>query len=148
VFRGVAQLSMDGKGRLAIPTKYRDALLAQGDGRLVVTADPSRCLLLYTLPEWEPIYDQLMKLPSFDDRVRGLQRLIGGYADDVEMDSQGRILIGPALREFASLTRSVTLVGQGRKFEIWDGGRWSEQSARVSGFPGGGMPPGLEGFSL
>ena len=85
MFRGVAQLSMDGKGRLAIPTKYRDALLAQGDGRLVVTADPSRCLLLYTLSEWEPIYDQLMKLPSFDDRVRGLQRLIGGYADDVEV---------------------------------------------------------------
>ena len=81
MFRGVAQLSMDGKGRLAIPTKYRDALRAQGDGRLVVTADPSRCLLLYTLPEWEPIYDQLMKLPSFDDRVRGLQRLIEEDAD-------------------------------------------------------------------
>jgi MraZ protein len=139
---------MDGKGRLAIPTKYRDALAARGDGRLVITADPSRCLLLYAVTDWEPIYDRLMGLPSFDEKVRGLQRLIGGYADDVGMDGQGRILISPALRDFASLTRSVTLVGQGRKFEIWDSARWSEQSERALGFPGGGMPPGLEDFSL
>ena len=148
MFRGVAQLSMDGKGRLAIPTRYRDALLGRGDGRLVLTADPSRCLLLYPLIDWEPIYRRLMSLPSFDERVRGLQRLIGGYADDVEMDGQGRILVSPALREFASLARSVTLVGQGGKFELWDSARWAEQSERAIGFPAGGMPPGLEDFSL
>ncbi|MBC7781203.1 MAG: division/cell wall cluster transcriptional repressor MraZ [Proteobacteria bacterium] len=147
MFRGVAQLSMDGKGRLAIPTKYREALLAHGDGKLVITADPSKCLLLYPLPDWEPIYRQLMALPSFDPNVRGVQRLIGGYADDVEMDAQGRILVSPSLREFASLSRAVTLVGQGAKFELWDALRWGEQRERAS-VPGGGMPPGLEGFSL
>lgn len=148
MFRGVAQLSMDGKGRLAIPTKYRDALLARGDGRLVITADPGKCLLLYPLPDWEPIYRRLMALPSFDERTRSLQRLIGGYADDVEMDAQGRILVSPALREFAALSRSVTLVGQGSKFELWDSARWNEQSERALGFPVGGMPPGLEDFAL
>ena len=76
-FRGVAQLALDIKGRLVIPAKHRDGL-ANGRERLIITADISRCLLLYPLSAWEPIEARLMSLSSFDERIRSLQRLLGG----------------------------------------------------------------------
>ena len=146
-FRGVAQLVLDAKGRLAIPSKHRDGL-ANGDGRLVITADPSRCLLLYPIAAWEPIQARLMSFSSFDERIRALQRLLVGYADDVEIDAAGRILVPPALREYAALDKRVVLVGQGRKFELWDEAAWQLQTAQAIAFPGHGLPPELDGFSL
>jgi MraZ protein len=146
-FRGVAQLVLDAKGRLAIPARHRDAL-ANGSGRLVITADPSRCLLLYPQAAWEPIQARLMRLSSFDARTRGLQRLIVGHADDVEIDAAGRILVPPALRQFAGLDRHVVLVGQGRKFELWNEPAWQAQTAQAITFPAHGLPPELDGFSL
>lgn len=147
LFRGVTQLTLDAKGRLAVPSKHRDALAVDG-APLVLTADPSRCLLLYPRAAWEPIQQRLMSYSSFDDRVRSLQRLIVGHADDVEVDSAGRILVPPALRQFARLDRHVMFVGQGRKFELWDEAAWSEQTAQAIGLPANGLPPELEGFSL
>jgi MraZ protein len=97
VFRGVTQLVLDVKGRLAVPARHRDALVRGGD-RVVLTADPSRCLLLYPLAAWEPIQARLMALSSFNEKIRGLQRLLVGHADDVEIDAAGRILVPPALR--------------------------------------------------
>jgi transcriptional regulator MraZ len=120
VFRGIAQLALDNKGRLAVPAKYRDALLANGGGRLVITADPSRCLLIYPQPAWEPIQQKLGSLSSFDVNLRKLQRLLVGNASDVEMDGTGRILVPGPLRQYASLEKDVVLVGQGGKFELWD----------------------------
>lgn len=148
LFRGVTQLVLDAKGRLAVPAKHRDALAPGGDGRLVLTADPSRCLLLYPLAAWEPIQARLMALSSFDERIRGLQRLLVGHADDVEIDAAGRILVPPALRRYASLDKRVVLVGQGRKFELWDDAAWAARTARAIAFDGGGLPPELDGFSL
>jgi len=148
VFRGVSHLALDNKGRLAIPARHRDALATNGDGRLVLTADPSRCLLLYPLPEWEPIQQRLMSLSSFNEKIRGLQRLLVGHADDVELDSAGRILVPPALRQFATLDKRVVLVGQGNKFELWDETQWLEQTAHAVAFPASGLPPELDGFSL
>jgi MraZ protein len=148
VFRGVTELVLDAKGRLAIPARHRDALAAVSGGRLVVTADPSRCLLLYPLAAWEPIQARLMSLSSFDERIRGLQRLLVGHADDVELDAAGRILVPPALRRYAALERAVVLVGQGRKFEIWDEGKWTAQTAQAIAFPADVLPPALEGVSL
>ena len=78
MFRGVAQLNLDVKNRLAIPAKYREALAARCGGRLVMTADPSNCLLLYPLCDWEPIQQKLMGLSSFNSRMRSLQRLLVG----------------------------------------------------------------------
>lgn len=146
-FRGVTHLVLDAKGRLAIPSRHRDGL-ANGSSRLVVTADPSGCLLLYPAAAFEPIQAQLMRLPSFDDRVRSLQRLIVGHADDVEIDAAGRILVPPALRQFAALDKHVVLVGQGRKFELWNEPAWQAQTAQAIAFNANGLPPGLEGFSL
>jgi MraZ protein len=148
VFRGVTHLALDNKGRLAIPAKHRETLAANGNGQLVLTADPSHCLLLYPLPDWEPIQDRLMALSSFDEKIRGLQRLLVGHADDVELDGAGRILVPPALRQFARLDRRVVLVGQGKKFELWDDATWLDRTAQAVGFPAGGLPPGLDGFSL
>ena len=151
VFRGVTLLALDAKGRLAIPGKHRAALAGSSDGSehtLIVTADPSRCLLVYPRATWEPIQARLMALSSFKDEIRGLQRLLVGHADEVEMDGTGRVLVPPALRQYAGLEHRVVLVGQGNKFELWDEAKWQEQTARAITFPAGGLPPELDGFSL
>ncbi len=151
VFRGVTKLALDAKGRLAIPGKHRGALLGSADdgGRtLIVTADPSRCLLVYPRATWEPIQARLMGLSSFNAEIRGLQRLLVGHADEVDMDGTGRILVPPALREYAGLDHHVVLVGQGNKFELWDDAKWQQETARAITFPGGTLPPELNGFSL
>jgi MraZ protein len=148
VFRGVTHLTLDNKGRLAIPAKHRSALADAGQRRIVLTADPAHCLLVYPLAEWEPIQTRLMALSSFNERIRGLQRLLVGHADDVDIDGAGRILVPPALRQYAALDKHVILVGQGNKFELWDEPRWTEQTAQAIGFPVDGLPPELDGFSL
>jgi MraZ protein len=148
VFRGVTHLALDNKGRLAIPAKHRHALADDGEPKLVLTADPSHCVLVYPLSQWEPIQARLIALSSFNERIRQLQRLLVGHADDVELDSAGRILVPPALRQYASLDKHVVLVGQGNKFELWDESRWTEQTAQAIGLPADGLPPELDGFSL
>jgi MraZ protein len=148
VFRGVTLLALDAKGRLAIPARHRDTLAGVSGGRLVLTADPSRCLLLYPLAAWEPIQARLMSLPSFDARIRGVQRLLVGHADDVDIDGAGRILVPPALRRYAGLDKQIVLVGQGHKFEVWDETQWSTQTAQAAAFPANGLPPELDGVSL
>ena len=147
-FRGVTQLALDAKGRFAVPAKHREALAAGRSGRLVITADLSHCLLLYPLSAWEPIEAELMKFSSFNDQIRGLQRLLVGYADEVDLDSAGRILVPPALRRYAYLDRQIVLVGQGHKFELWDEARWHAQTAQAIAFPAASLPPELAGFSL
>ncbi len=148
MFRGVAQLSLDGKGRLAMPARYRESLLAQCDGKLVITADPSRCLLIYPFPEWEPIERKLNGLSSFNPKTRALQRLLVGNASDAELDSAGRFLVPPPLRQFAGLGKNVVLVGQGNKFELWDAQQWERLMEEALAFKDGGIPPELDGFSL
>lgn len=148
MFRGVTHLALDNKGRLAIPARHREALAARDAGRLVLTADPGHCLLLYPLSEWEPIQQRLMALSSFNDKLRKLQRLLVGHADDVLLDAAGRILVPPALRQFAALDKHVILVGQGNKFEVWDEAKWLEQTATSGAFPASDLPPELDGFSL
>lgn len=148
MFRGITQLSLDSKGRLAIPAKYRDGLVSSCDGRLIVTADPSKCLLIYPQPAWEPIEQKLISLSSFDKKMRSLQRLLIGNAIDVEMDNAGRVLVSSPLRKFAGLTKNVVLVGQGAKFELWDGEQWDLQMDDALDFKDDDMPTELEGFSL
>jgi MraZ protein len=155
VFRGVTHLALDTKGRLAIPAKYRDALAAtepvaaaNGTGSLILTVDPSHCLLLFPRATWEPIEARLNALSAFDGQTRSLQRRLVGYATDVDLDGAGRILVSPELRQYAGLEHRVVLVGLGSKFELWDEARWAEQMAQPMTFAAGTLPPGLEGFSL
>lgn len=146
MFRGVAQLNLDAKGRMAIPAKYRDELMSSCAGQLIVTADPSKCLLIYPLPAWEPIEQKFNSL-GFDERSRNLQRLLIGMASEVEMDNTGRILISAPLRQFAGLNKEVALVGQGAKFELWDDAQWKFRITNTT-FDEGDIPPELKGFSL
>lgn len=127
MFRGVNTLSLDAKGRMAIPTKYRDRLQACCQGSLVITVDRDRCLLLYPYPEWEAIEQKLSSLPNLDKQARRLQRLLIGHATECDMDSHNRLLLPPPLREFAGLDKRIVLIGQGNKFELWDENTWNER---------------------
>ncbi len=127
MFRGANKLTLDSKGRMVIPTRYRDRLQERCGGRLVITVDKDQCLLIYPLPDWEEIERKLMALPSFDPQARRLQRLMVGHATDMELDAHGRLLLPPNLREFGLLTRDAMLIGQGHRFELWDEARWNER---------------------
>lgn len=148
MFRGIAQLNLDSKGRLAVPARHRDTLLERCGGHLVITADADRCLLMYPLPDWELIQQKLEGLSNLDSRVRELQRRLIGFAVDVDMDGAGRVLISPALRHFAQLEKNVVLVGQGKKFELWNKDNWEQLIDGAGRIGAGGLPPELEGFSL
>lgn len=150
MFRGVNALNLDSKGRLAIPTRYRDELVRVANGRMVITVDRDHCLLLYPLPEWEEIERKLVKLPSFNAQARRLQRLLIGHATEVELDGNGRILLPPPLREFAGMDKAVVMIGQGNKFEIWDEAKWNTRRAEwLSASEGDGeLPDELGSLSL
>ena len=121
MFRGINAINIDGKGRLAVPTRYREALSSS----LVVTIDTEeKCLLLYPTRNWQVIEDNLQRLPSFNAAAQRIKRLLIGHATDVELDNNGRVLIPQLLREHAHLDKRVVMIGQGNKFEVWDELLW------------------------
>lgn len=152
MFRGASSVNLDSKGRLAIPTRYRQALLDDAHGQLICTIDTQQsCLLLYTLDEWEEIELKLAKLSTTNPHERRLRRLLLGYAMELEMDKAGRINLAPALREHAKLDKQVMLVGQLNKFEIWDRNIWQQQVADDIATEQAGdfeLPERLQDFSL
>jgi len=126
VFRGANAISLDAKGRLAMPSRYRDELISRCAGQLVVTIDTvDSCLCVYPLPEWELIEAKLRELPSLREENRRLQRLLIGNAVDLELDGSGRFLVPPRLRDHAGLDKRVMLVGQLNKFQLWDEDAWN-----------------------
>ncbi len=137
MFRGVQHINMDAKGRLAMPARQREPLLSQCNGQLVVTIDTqSRCLFIYPLPEWEKIERTIQELPALKPAVKRFQRLVIGYATDLELDSSGRMLLPAPLREYAELEKKLVLVGQGKKLELWAEEMWlaeREQALEESG---------------
>ena len=125
MFRGVNSLKIDDKGRIAMPKRYHARLEEQSQGQLMVTVHPDdRCLLIYPMPEWDVVERHVAGLPNMDPRNRHLQRLLLGYATESPMDGSGRILLASPLREFVALDKSVMLLGQGGKFELWDEKTW------------------------
>jgi MraZ protein len=150
MFRGANKLSLDVKGRMVMPTRYRERLHELCGGKLVVTVDKDQCLLIYPLPDWEDIERKLTKLPTLDPRTRGLQRLMVGYATDLELDGHGRLLLPANLREFGQLTRDAMLIGQGLRFELWDEARWNEKRDEwlASADGTGHLPADLETLSF
>lgn len=136
MFRGESNLSLDGKGRMAVPTRYREPLRDICGGKLIATVsllDP--CLVVYPLPEWQRIEERLKSLPAFDRKAQTIRQLVIGRASDLELDSQGRVLLPQYLREFAHLDKRIKMVGQVNNFEIWDEETWNdwctEQLAQV-----------------
>lgn len=128
MFRGISEVTIDAKGRLSLPVRFRAAVLAENGGVMVATIDTQeRCLLLYRLKEWEAIEQKISALPSFDASARRIQRLLIGHATECEIDAQGRLLLAAPLREYAHLERDILLVGQGQKFEVWSATLWQEK---------------------
>jgi MraZ protein len=151
MFRGENKITLDPKGRLAVPTRYRESIASDAAGKLVVTIDHrDRCLLIYMQHDWEDIQRKLTKLPALNPMARDLQRLMIGHATDIELDSHGRVLIPPNLREYAGLNRDVVLSGQGTRFELWDEALWvAQREAALQAYRGNQeLPPELNSISL
>jgi len=148
VFQGASQVNLDAKGRMAVPTRIRDPLTQGGTVGLVLTAHPDGCLLLYPTPAWEPIRARVMAFPSLDRQFSLWKRLLVGFAQSAELDTAGRLLIAPELRDFAHITRAVMLVGQGTHYEIWDLESWNQQLQALKSGGNPSLPPGMENFSL
>ncbi|MGL5285556.1 MraZ protein [Aeromonas sp. RU39B] len=128
MLRGAHAISLDSKGRLAIPTRFRDWLRDESDGQLVCTIDLcDPCLLLYPLGEWEEVERRLRSLSSMNPAERRVQRLLLGHASECELDNNGRLLLPAPLRLHAGLDKKVMLVGQLNKFELWDEARWLQR---------------------
>ena len=126
MFQGSSALTLDAKGRISIPTRHRDALISQAEGRLTLTRHPDGCLLVYPRPVWEERRKMIASLPM---AARALQRLMLGNAQDVELDGSGRVLIAPELRNAAGMTRDVMLMGLGAHFELWDAAALARREA-------------------
>ena len=150
MFRGANKVTLDAKGRMAIPTRYRGRLSEQCEGQLVATVDRDHCLIIYPLPEWEHIERRLVSLPNLNRQARRLQRLMIGHATEMDMDGHGRVLLPQPLREFADLERQAMLIGQGNKFELWDEARWNERRDQWLDEEDDGvdLPAELESLSL
>jgi MraZ protein len=129
-FRGGPVLTLDGKGRITVPARHRDVLMAAVGGQMVVTKNPARCLTLFPRPVWEQFEARLAELPASHDKLR---RLFIGSATEVAIDGASRVLLPPELREWAGLEREVVFMGMGNRFELWDKARYAAHEADVLG---------------
>src|SRR4029077_2208219 len=150
MFRGAAKVTLDDKGRTVMPTRFRDQIVSEARGKLLVTLGLEKCLLIYPQPAWEQVERTLMELPSLIPQLQLLQRLILGYATELELDSHFRFLLPSELRSAAKLERLVMLVGQGNRIELWDEARGNEQLGRWSGgeLALANLPPELRSVKL
>lgn len=132
MFLGRYHHTVDAKGRLSIPGKYRDVLARREGGGLVVTKDPDRCLVVLPLDEWKRLADKIKSIPGTVQVVKDYKRFVHGEAVDCTLDRQGRILIPPDLRQFAQLDRDVMLVGVDDHFEVWSLDRWESKAEQMA----------------
>jgi MraZ protein len=137
VFRGGPVLTLDGKGRITVPARYRDVLMATVQGQMVIAKNPDGCLSLYPLPVWEQFESEILALPTQDEAWR---RFFVGSATEVEIDGASRVLVPPELRLWAGLERDVKFMGVGPNFELWDMARYAEREAQALA---AGRPPAL-----
>jgi MraZ protein len=142
VFQGASSLNLDAKGRLSVPTRHRDVLLATASGQLTITKHPDGCLMVFPRPEWEKFSERIAALPM---SAQWWKRIFLGNAMDVEMDATGRVLVSPELREAAGITRDTMLLGMGQHFELWDKSRYEAQEAQAMQ---GEMPEVFKDFSF
>ena len=139
-FQGPADLTLDVKGRVAMPARHRDVLAGQQATKLTITKSPHGCLLVFAPAAWEEFVARGMALPM--DAI-AWRRLFLGNAMEVEIDGSGRVLIAPALREYAGLTRDVFMLGMGSCLEVWDKQRYQAQEAKTCSEP---APASLNGL--
>jgi MraZ protein len=127
-FKGGPVLTLDGKGRLTVPARWRDLLMSAVGGQLMVSKSHVRCLSLFPRPVWDQFETRLNALPASAD---GLRRLYIGSATEVAIDGASRVLLPPELRAWAGLEREVIFMGLGNRFELWDRARYEAHEAAV-----------------
>lgn len=128
VFRGGPVLTLDGKGRVTVPARWRDVLMATVQGQLVVAKNPDGCLSVYPLPVWDQFETTVLSLATEDEAWR---RFFIGSATEVEIDSASRVLIPPELRAWAGLEEKVKFMGVGSHMELWDMARHEAHEAEA-----------------
>lgn len=127
MLNGVTKLNLDAKGRLAIPSRYRQSLLEDCAGHLVVTLDTEKRMVIYPYNDWKEVEAKLVKLSSVNKAAVRIKRLYLGHATDCDMDKNGRINLPSYLREIGGLDKQIVLVGIGNKFEVWDEDSWNRE---------------------
>ena len=142
MFQGASSLNLDGKGRLSVPTRHREALAAAADGQITITRHPHGCLMLFPRPVWEQFRESIACLPASG---QWWKRIFLGNAQDVEIDSAARVLVAPELRAAAGLSKDVMLLGMGSHFELWDAQRYAAHEAEVMAQA---MPDALQDFTF
>ena len=149
MFGGVTHLNLDPKNRIAIPARYRDVLAVQFSNRMIFTLESQQCLLLYPEQNWQGIREKIQSLPTGSHPlVKSYQRLVLGYAETVEMDKAGRVLLPASLKKLAQLDKDVILVGLGNRFELWDASKWNEETEKALQVSQDDLAGLLSGFSL
>ena len=148
MFQGATALTLDAKGRLTIPTKHREILNGQLQGKLVLTGHPDGCLLLYQAATFDGVRTRLMDVSDANPRVSAWKRVIVGMAEVMEPDTQGRMLVTPELRKYAGMEKQLMMVGQGNRFEIWSEAAWNQQLEQIRAQSGLAMPQAMESFTL
>lgn len=128
MFQGASSLSLDAKGRLSVPTRHRDALMAMAEGQITITKHPHGCLMLFPRPEWLKFRERIAELPM---SAQWWKRIFLGNAQDVDMDGTGRVLVAPELRQAVGLSKDVVLLGMGNHFELWDRATYEAQEAEA-----------------
>ena len=128
MFQGASSLSLDGKGRLSVPTRHRDVLAATAASQLTITRHPHGCLMIFPRPEWEKFRDRIAALPM---DAQWWKRIFMGNAMDVELDGTGRVLVSPELRAAAGIERETMLLGMGNHFELWDKATYEAREAEA-----------------
>ncbi len=128
MFQGEFSNNMDDKGRVSIPAAFRDVLKnCHAEGQLIITRTPhSRCLVAYPKREWNRLQKRISATPP-SEALRAYKRIVISSAQECLADRQGRVLLSPALRDYASLNRCIQFAGAGETFEIWDKGSWDKQ---------------------
>lgn len=136
MFRGESSIAIDAKGRLGIPARYRERLRSRCGGQLVLTIGLSRdlerhrFLAAYPVPYWEERERELDGLPTLGEGMQ-VFKLLTSFAQECELDAQGRILVPPSLRKYAGLDKRVTFIGQSHKFELWDEASWEKRRGEL-----------------
>lgn len=126
MFQGASLLVLDTKGRLSVPTRYRDVLSAIANCQLTITKHPHGCLMIFPRNEWEKFRDRIAALPM---QAQWWKRIFLGNAMDVDMDATGRVLVSPELRAAAAISKDCILLGMGSYFELWDAATYAAQES-------------------
>lgn len=149
MFGGVTHLNLDPKNRIAIPARYRDVLQGQYSNRVTITLESPQCLLLYPEDVWVNVREKIQNLPtSSHPLVKSYQRLVLGYAETVEIDKAGRVLLSSSLKDLAHLEKDLVLVGLGNRFELWDKTKWADETNKALQVSQDDLAGLLNGFSL